>query len=98
MRDRLDDGGKLLVELGDFFERGGVLRVLGDEWEELGAEGFVNRDADVVDCGFGVFVEVLVDADRVGEFDGREGAEVRGQVLVKVGDVTRVAADDLWVC
>jgi hypothetical protein len=92
--DGLDEGGELLVEEADFLEGGGVLRVL-DEGEEAGAEGVVDGDADVVDGGGGGFVEVFVDADRVGEFDGREGAEVRGEVLVEVGDVACFAGDYL---
>jgi hypothetical protein len=92
--DGLDEGGELLVEKADFLEGGGVLRVL-DEGEEAGAEGVVDGDADVVDGGGGGFVEVFVDADRVGVFDGREGAEVRGEVFVEVGDVACFAGDYL---
>ncbi len=92
--DGLDQGGQLLVEPGDLLEHGGVLRVL-DEGQELGAERVVDGHAHVVDCGLWGFVEVLVDTDRVGQLDRWERPQVRGEVLVEVGDVARFAGDYL---
>ena len=94
VRDGLDQGGQLLVERGHVLEHGGVLRVL-DEGQELGAERVVDGHAHVVDGGLCGFVEVLVDADRVGQLDGRKRPQVRGEVLVEVGDVACFAGDDL---
>lgn len=65
----LDDGRELVVERRDVAERAGVVGV-HVEGVEAGAERAVDGDADVVDGGFGLLVEVLVYTDSVREADG----------------------------
>lgn len=62
---------------------------------EAGAERAVDGHAHVVDGGFGLLVEVLVDADGVGEADWWESGEVGDDGVGDAGDVTGVALEDL---
>ena len=61
------------------FVAGGVFVdvVLGWVWQ---------GDAEVVDCGLRVVVEVFVDADSVVEFERGEGAEVALEEVGEVGE------------
>lgn len=57
--------------------------------------GVVHGDADVVDCGMGVLVEFLINADGVGKLDWRKGLEVRSNVFLQGWYVACVPLDDL---
>lgn len=57
--------------------------------------GVVYGDTDVVDCGLGVLMELLVNTDGVGKLDWREGLQVRGDVLLQGWYVACVPLDDL---
>lgn len=94
MRQRLDDGRELVVERGDVAQRAGV-RGVHVEGVQAGAQRAVDGHAHVVDGGLGLLVEGLVDADGVGQADGREGREVRDDGVGDAGDVAGVALEDL---
>lgn len=91
----LDDERELVVQRGDLPHVGRVLRV-GGQGDHLLPQGVVDGDADVVDRGGGVLVELLVHADRVGQLDGVHGARVRADVLGDLGEEHLVAAEDLF--
>lgn len=70
----------------------GVVREVGDEGC---AEGIVDLDLDVVDCGLGVLVEGFVGSDGVLEFDWGECRHVGEDVICEVGDVAFLSTDEL---
>lgn len=72
VHDRLDDDGEAVVEVTDGAEGGGVLWVCGERDHFL-EQGVVHGDADIVDCGCWVVVELLVHANCIWKFDGVEG-------------------------
>ena len=62
------------------------------------AEGGVEGQLDVIDCGLGGgagLVEAFVDAKGAREGDGRKGLHVRGEVFLDERDGEGVAVEDL---
>lgn len=92
--DGLDDDCKLLVEDFNLAEHVCVLGI-AQELLQSGVMRIVNGNADVVDCGLRVLMELLVDTDGVGKLDWREGLEMRGYVLLQGWDMACVPLDDL---
>lgn len=92
--DGLDDDRKLLVEHLDLAEHVCVLGI-AQELLQSGVVRIVDGNADVVDCGLGVLVELLIDTDGVGKFDWRKWLEMRGDVLLERWYVACVPLDDL---
>lgn len=89
LADRLDQSGKVLVVRGDFLEGGGV----GDSWR-IGVDG----DVEVVDCVALFLREGVVgwvDADGVGDGDGRDGEDVGLDGGPDVREVENVGVEDL---
>lgn len=94
MRNGLDHERELVVVGGDLAEGGGVGGV-GGESEHFGAQRVFHRDADVVDGRAWVAVVVGVDADGVGEFEGREGRDVRDDEVRDLWEEELVGAENL---
>jgi hypothetical protein len=104
--DFLDEEGELVVGADDGLQVGDVGAV-AVVFLELRDYGVGEGDADVVDGGrggwgggFGVCgrraVDVgSVDADGVGELDGREGLQVLEECVWDVGEVDLLAAEEL---
>lgn len=94
--DGLDDNRKLLVQNFNLVEHVCVLRI-AQELLQSGVVRVVHGDADVVDCGLGVLVELLINTDGVGKLDWRKGLKVRSNVLLQGWDMACVPLDDLGV-
>lgn len=92
--DGLDDDCKLLVEDFNLAEHVCVLGI-AQELLQSGVMGIVNGDADVVNCGLGVLVELLINTDGIGKLDWRKRLEVRSDVLLQGWDMACVPLDDL---
>ena len=77
------------------------MRFAAVEVLERGGQGVGEGDAEVVDGGFawvrGVVDVVFVDADGVGEFEGREGMQMWLEEVRDVGEVEGVFVEELGV-
>lgn len=94
LRDGLHDDGQLVVERLGLLQHGRVLRVL-QEGSEARLQRVRNGHAHIVDARGRILVELLVDADRVGQLDGGKGLQVEGDVVLEVRDYAGVSAQDL---
>lgn len=96
IRNRLDHNGKLIVQALGLREHAQVLGIL-QELSQACLDGVANRNEYVVHCRLGIFVEFLVNAHGIHEFDWRQRPKVAGDVVLQIWDMALVNADDLWM-